>query len=294
MEGVGGSARWGADSEGSEVLSDGESEGEGGGSGSWEGSEVEEEEEMVRAIADFFPERPHEMALRTGQVVVLRRRHPSGWWEGCQSDGAGLVAPLAPTPCPTPPAPQPEWGGAWSPFCRERARPGGRADGQAAGAGASGWFPSNHVLPLPRLRSARARGSRAAREGDSEAGPSHAGAQMPDVDYRNASWAVAARAGGGGRRAAGGVSRGAAGRAGRGPDLAALARLPPGATAQSHARVARGPHSGLTLSDSRRRGRRTTPRPARGAPTRAGRCLAAPRQSRSTRPAARAKRRSRP
>ena len=36
-----------------------------------EDEEEEEEEEMARALADFVAERPHEIGLRVGQVVVV-------------------------------------------------------------------------------------------------------------------------------------------------------------------------------------------------------------------------------
>ena len=49
----------------------------------------EEEEELARAVADFPAERPHEIDLRVGQVVVVLMRHESGWWEGCLASGEG-------------------------------------------------------------------------------------------------------------------------------------------------------------------------------------------------------------
>jgi hypothetical protein len=41
------------------------------GSDDEEEEEEEEEEEMARALADFVAERPHEIGLRVGQVVVV-------------------------------------------------------------------------------------------------------------------------------------------------------------------------------------------------------------------------------
>jgi len=54
-----------------------------------EEDDSEDEEELARAIADFPAERPHEIDLRVGQVVVVLTRHESGWWEGCLASGEG-------------------------------------------------------------------------------------------------------------------------------------------------------------------------------------------------------------
>ncbi len=54
-----------------------------------EEGDSEENEELARAIADFPAERPHEIDLRVGQVVVVLTRHESGWWEGCLASGEG-------------------------------------------------------------------------------------------------------------------------------------------------------------------------------------------------------------
>ena len=51
--------------------------------------EDDDEEVLARAIADFVAERPHEIDLRVGQVVVVLTRHESGWWEGCLASGEG-------------------------------------------------------------------------------------------------------------------------------------------------------------------------------------------------------------
>ena len=54
-----------------------------------EDDEDDEEEVLARASADFVAERPHEIDLRVGQVVVVLTRHESGWWEGCLASGEG-------------------------------------------------------------------------------------------------------------------------------------------------------------------------------------------------------------
>ena len=50
---------------------------------------TEDEDQLARAIADFVAERPHEINLRLGQVVVVLTQHESGWWEGCLASGEG-------------------------------------------------------------------------------------------------------------------------------------------------------------------------------------------------------------
>eukprot|EP00960_Hanusia_phi_P034445 751078-Hanusia_phi.AAC.3 len=47
--------------------------------------EASESWSTVRAICAFEAQRPHELSLKVGEFVVILRKHPSGWWEGCST-----------------------------------------------------------------------------------------------------------------------------------------------------------------------------------------------------------------
>ena len=41
----------------------------------------------VRALADYTPTEDTELTLYEGEVVLVLRKDPSGWWEGRSSNG---------------------------------------------------------------------------------------------------------------------------------------------------------------------------------------------------------------
>lgn len=67
---------------------------ESGGGGRDEDERRGGDVDLVVALCDFVAARPHELSLRSGDVLLVKRRHTSGWWE-CEhptgTRGAGWV-----------------------------------------------------------------------------------------------------------------------------------------------------------------------------------------------------------